>query len=183
MNTKSLSRKTILAAFGALSDALAREGAVGEVCVFGGTAMLLAFNARLTTKDVDALFQPAALVRELARRIAEDQELSDGWLNDAVKGFVSVRHETTVSNLPQFEHLRLTMPVPEYLLAMKCMAARVGGTHDEPSDLADIVFLIHHLNLNSSEAVLELVGQYYPANRISVKTQYLIEGLFEEGKV
>jgi len=39
----------------------------------------------------------------------------------------SSRHETTAGNLPQFPHLRLTMPVPEYLLAMKCMAARIGG--------------------------------------------------------
>jgi hypothetical protein len=77
----------------------------------------------------------------------------------------------------------LTMPVPEYLLAMKCMAARIGGTADEPSDVADIIFLIRHLKLKSAKEVLDLVGQYYPASRIPVKTQYLIEGLFEEGKI
>ena len=75
------------------------------------------------------------------------------------------------------------MPVPEYLLAMKCMAARIGGTTDEPSDIADIVFLIRHLSLKTAKAVLDLVGQYYPASRIPVKTQYLIEGLFDEGRV
>jgi hypothetical protein len=75
------------------------------------------------------------------------------------------------------------MPVPEYLLAMKCMAARLGGTAGEPSDVSDIVFLIRHLELKSAKAVLDLVGQYYPANQIPVKTQYLVEGLFEEGKV
>lgn len=32
-------------------------------------------------------------------------------------------------------------------------------------------------------AVLDLVGDYYPANRIPVKTQYLVEGLFDEGKI
>jgi len=31
--------------------------------------------------------------------------------------------------------------------------------------------------------VLDLVAQYYPTNRIAVKTQYLVEGLFEEGKI
>jgi hypothetical protein len=54
------------------------------------------------------------------------------------------------------------MPVPEYLLAMKCMAARVGGTSDEPSDVVDIVFLIRHLKLKSASEVLNIVGQYYP---------------------
>lgn len=75
------------------------------------------------------------------------------------------------------------MPVPEYLLAMKCMAARIGGTTEEPSDVADITFLIRHLNLKSAKEVLDLVGQYYPANRIPLKTQYLVEGLYEEGKI
>src|SRR5689334_2365462 len=144
--------------------------------------MVLAFTARLSTKDVDALFQPAPLIRDLARRIGEDQGLPSDWLNDGVKGYVSSRHETTAGNLPQFPHLRLTMPVPEYLLAMKCMAARLGGPN-EPSDVNDIIFLIRYLKLDSAPRVLDVVGQYYPANRIPVKTQYLMEGLFEEGKI
>jgi hypothetical protein len=179
----TLTRETILRGLQTLSDELGKQGVTGEVCLFGGTVMVLAFTARLTTKDVDALFQPAQTIRELARRIAADQHLPVDWLNDGVKGFISARHETTTGNLPQFPHLRLTMPVPEYLLAMKCMAARIGGTADEPSDVADIVFLIRHLKLKSAGEVLDLVGQYYPANRIPVKTQYLVEGLFEEGKI
>jgi hypothetical protein len=178
-----LTREQIIAALRALSDGLSQQGVTGEVCLFGGTVMVLAFTARLSTKDVDALFQPAQTIREIARQIAAEQSLPADWLNDGVKAFVSERHETTAGNLPQFPHLRLTMPVPEYLLAMKCMAARIGGTADEPTDVADIVFLIRQLKMKSAADVLDLVGQYYPANRIPVKTQYLVEGLFEEGKV
>lgn len=145
--------------------------------------MVLAFAARPTTKYVDALFYPPQIIRDLARRIATEQNLPANWLNDSVKGFVSARHETTVGNLPQFPYLRLTMPVPEYLLAMKCMASRLGGTNDTPSDVVDIVFLIRHLKLKSAGTVLNLVSQYYPSNRVPVKTQYLVEGLFEEGKI
>lgn len=179
----ALTREAILRALGSLSDELGRQNVTGEVCLFGGTVMVLAFTARLATKDVDALFQPTPLIRDIAKRIGEEQSLPTDWLNDGVKGFVSARHETTAGNLPQFPHLRLTMPVPEYLLAMKCMAARLGGTTGEASDVPDIVFLIRHLRLQSASAVLDIVGQYYPANRIPVKTQYLVEGLFEEGKV
>jgi hypothetical protein len=178
-----LTREAILAALGSLSDKLGKQSLIGEVCLFGGTVMVLAFTARLSTKDVDALFQPAQTIREIARGIADEQHLPSDWLNDGVKGFVSGRHETTAGNLPQFQHLRLTMPVPEYLLAMKCMAARMGGTSGEQSDVGDIIFLVRHLQLKSAKVVLDLVGQYYPASRILVKTQYLIEGLFEEGKI
>ena len=58
-----------------------------------------------------------------------------------------------------------------------------GGTANELSDVDDIIFLIRHLQIQSAAAVLELVLRYYPANQMPVKTQYLIEGLFEEGKI
>jgi hypothetical protein len=182
-DNSSLSREVILRAPTRLSEELGHRDATGEVCLFGGTVMVLAYAARLTTKDVDALFQPAPLIRELAQFVAEKEDLPVGWLNDGVNGFLSSRHETSTGDLPQFPHLRLTMPVPEYLLAMKCMAARLGGVTGEASDLQDIKFLVRHLRLTSAVAVLEIVSQYYPANFIPVKTQYLIEGLFEEGAV
>jgi hypothetical protein len=179
----ALTREAILRALTSLAEELGQREITGELCLFGGTVMVLAFNARISTKDVDALFQPAQTIRDAARQIGKEQQLPADWLNDGVKGYVSTRHETTSGNLPQFPHLRLTMPVPEYLLAMKCMASRLGGIAGEASDIADIVFLIRHLDLGSAQDVLNLVGQYYPANRIPVKTQYLVEGLFEEGKV
>lgn len=178
-----LTREKILTALEALSKQLGERGITGEICLFGGTVMVLAFTARLATKDVDAIFQPTQTIRNLAKSVAEQLHLPANWLNDGVKGYVSARHETTTGNLPQFTHLRLTMPVPEYLLAMKCMAARIGGIRDEPSDVSDIIFLIRHLKLESATEVLDLVGRYYSANRIPVKTQYLVEGLFEEGRI
>jgi hypothetical protein len=181
--TSALTRESILDAISALSNDLGKHGVVGEICLFGGTVMVLAFNSRISTKDVDAIFQPTQLIREMARRVGEDRGLPSDWLNDGVKGFVSARHEATAGNLPQFPNLRLTMPVPEYLLAMKCMAARLGGTAGEGSDTPDILFLIRHLGLSSAGEVLDIVGQYYPAKQISVKTQYLVESLFEEGEV
>ena len=178
-----MTREQILAALRALSEELRKQDVTGEICLFGGTVMVLAFNARVATKDVDALFRPTQTIREVARLVAEDLHLPESWLNDGVKGYISTRHETMAGSLPQFPHLRLTMPVPEYLLAMKCMAARIGAGANEPSDVADITFLIRHLKLRSAQEVLDLVAQYYPASRIPVKTQYLVEGLFEEGKI
>jgi hypothetical protein len=98
----ALTREAIMAALQALSDELGKRGVSGEICLFGGTAMVLAFSARVATRDVDAIFQPTRLVREIAREIAEDQGLPATWLNDGVKGFVSTQHEVTAGNLPQF---------------------------------------------------------------------------------
>src|SRR5437773_659281 len=183
-NTQSgLSRETILKAFGQMSEELGRRGASGELCLFGGTVMVLAFTARLSTKDVDAIFQPTQIIREIARQIGEANGLPPNWLNDAAKGFVSSRHETIQGGLPQFPHLRITMPTPEYLLAMKCMASRIGSVEGETYDEGDIVFLIRHLKLESARAAMDIVAEYYPKDQISVKAQYLVEGLFAEGKI
>ena len=62
------------------------------------------------------------------------------------------------------------------------MAARLGSTTGEASDVPDILFLIRHLRLQSAQAVLDIVGQYYPANRIPVKTQYLVRRIVRGGE-
>jgi hypothetical protein len=173
----------ILKAFQALSDELGRSGSTGELCLLGGTVMVLAFAARPSTKDVDAIFHPTQVVRAAARVVGEASHFPEHWLNDAAKGFVSARHETTQAGLPQFPHLRLTMPTPEYLLAMKCMAARIGAVEGEADDVSDIVFLIRHLKLKTAAEAMEIVTAYYPKDKIPVKAQYLVEGLFAEGKV
>jgi len=178
-----LERAAIIKAFQEMSDELGRRGTTGELCLFGGAVMVLAFAARVSTKDVDALFQPTHTMREIVRHVGETSDFPENWLNDAAKSFVSARHETIMGNLPQFPHLRLTMPTPEYLLAMKCMASRVGMVESEADDVGDIIFLIRHLRLKDAQVVLELVADYYPANHVPVKAQYLVESLFAEGKI
>ena len=178
-----LSGETILQAFQEMSDELKRRGAAGELCLFGGTVMVLAFAARPSTKDVDAIFHPTRIIREVARLVGAANGFSANWLNDAAKAFVSSRHETIQGSLPQFSNLRLTMPTPEYLLAMKCMASRIGAVEGDTDDVSDIVFLIRHLSLGSAKDVMDIVAAYYPKDKIPVKAQYLVEGLFAEGKV
>lgn len=145
--------------------------------------MVLAFNARLATKDVDALFQPSNLVREIAARVADEHSLPANWLNDGVKGFLSANQDVVEGSLPQFGNLRLTMPTPEYLLAMKCMSSRIGASAGDADDTADIAFLIRHLKLSTADAVLAIILEYYPPNRVPVKARFLVETLFEEGRV
>ncbi|HUS33948.1 MAG TPA: hypothetical protein VM680_01225 [Verrucomicrobiae bacterium] len=180
-NNSGLSAEEIIGALSALSDELGRAGTKGEICLFGGAVMVLAFKARISTKDVDALFQPAQLIREAAARVGRERGLVLDWLNDGVKGFIASSPPLTAHGLPQFANLHVTMPTAEYLLAMKCMAGRtaVEGADDVP----DIIFLSRQLGLKSSRDVLDIVARYYGRSGVPVKTQYLVEGLFDEGKV
>ena len=178
--TPELDRDRVLAALARVSDRLAEAGIKGEVCLLGGTAMVLAFRARASTKDVDAIFQPARIVREAARQVAEEMNLPEHWLNDGAKGFVSARHDVVSGDLPQFEHLRLTAPTAEYMLAMKCLAARLAGGAGEKGDEEDIRFLVRRLGLGSAAQALDIVTRYYPADRIPARTQYVLDDIFAD---
>jgi len=140
--------------------------------------MVLAFNARLSTGDVDAVFQPPEVFRRLAREIAEEMHLAEDWLNDGVKGYVSNAPEYTGDGLPQMSNLRVIRPTAEYLLAMKCIAARLPS-YATKGDRHDIVFLMNHLGLKDAEAVFKVVEKFYSSEHILPKTQFLIEELVE----
>ena len=174
-----LSKEKILSAFARLNDHLADNQIIGELCLFGGTAMLPGFNARPSTRDVDAIFQPAAMIREFAKRVAEEQELPLHWLNDVVKGFQSEHPEITSESLPQYSHLRIYRPTAEYLLAMKCLAARATGP-ETLGDKADILTLIRRLKFQTVEEVTANLIRFFPPNRIPAKAQFMIhEASFE----
>jgi hypothetical protein len=175
---QSLDRTAIVNALALLNEKLEVEGVTGEICLFGGTAMVLAFNARLSTKDVDAIFQPPEIFRRLASRVASEMNLPADWLNDGVKGFVSSKPAYTTDDLKQHSNLRITRPTAEYLLAMKCMAARSPG-YDTRGDRDDIVFLISRLGLQRAEEVLGVVETFYGPGDIQPKTHFMILEIME----
>lgn len=176
----ALDRETIIGALQRLAELLRERGIQGEICLFGGTAMVLAFNARGRTKDVDAIFTPSQIIRELAGVVQEELQLPDGWLNDGVKGFLAPGLEPVEYDLPQFDHLRVTAPPPEYLLAMKCMAARIASGADTGGDVDDVRFLVRHLNLAGAGEAMAIVAAYYPQGQVPPRTQYLLEDIFTE---
>jgi len=68
-----------------LNDELQLLGVKGEICLYGGAVMCLVYDARPSTKDIDAVFKPAQQMREAIKRVADAFELREDWLNDAVR--------------------------------------------------------------------------------------------------
>ncbi len=96
-----------------------------QLTLVGGAVMVLRFNARPSTRDIDAvILQPreARLVRELARRVADEFEWTEDWLNDGAKGYlVGVSDGPIIFQAPGIE---ARAPSIEQLLAMKLSAWR-----------------------------------------------------------
>jgi hypothetical protein len=133
--------------------------------------MCLVYDARPNTKDVDAVFKPTQQIHAAAKRVAETNHLKDDWLNDAVKGYVVPHSQKMLFNL---SHLKVYIPEPDYLLAMKTLAARVDAT-----DKQDIQFLINTMRIQTAEEILSILEHYYPRQQIKPATKYFIEELFE----
>jgi len=134
--------------------------------------MCLVYKARPATKDIDAIFEPVKYIRLAIRKITERHNLPVDWLNFAVKMFVVEHEKEMFLDLP---NLKIFVPAPEYLLAMKVLAARA-----ESFDVDDIKFLVKRLELRTVEDVLRLVENYYPNKNIKSETRFLLEEILEE---
>ena len=111
-------------------------------------------------------------VLEEAARIAARSDLKPDWLNDAVKGYMSERGE--FQPWLELDHLKVLVAQPEYLLAMKCLAFRIGAEfHDED----DVRFLLRLLDIRGYEKALEVIARYYPLERFPQKTLYALQEL------
>jgi Nucleotidyltransferase of unknown function (DUF6036) len=154
--------------FELLNEELRHSKTRGELYLVGGAVMCLAYNARESTADVDAVFRPTAQVREAANRVAAKSGFPADWLNAGVKGYLDV-----VPFL-DLDHLKVMVAQPKYLLAMKCLAIRIGA---EFHDLDDVRFLLRLLDIHSYDQIVTVITKYYPLERFPPKSLYALEEL------
>jgi hypothetical protein len=160
-------------------------GRIIEIAIYGGCAVMLTLAARPATRDVDAVFEKD---KDFVRKIAQDMALDFGWdsdwRNDGVKGYLSTAEsdpsvKRLIGTYPSEEQpgLRIFIPRPEYLFAMKCRAMRVGGVEGK-GDIDDIRRLARLIGIKTAEEALQLVLGFYPNNMIEPKTQFGLEEIF-----
>jgi uncharacterized nucleotidyltransferase DUF6036 len=140
----------------------------GQVFIVGGAAMALAYSTRRTTTDIDAVFEPKAVIYEAAVRVAEQQGLPDDWLNDAVKGFLPGPDEAP-RPVSDIQGIEVSTASPRYLLAMKLLAMRFG------EDDEDIEILLHECGINTPAEALALLQSMYPHLEPPLKTRLFLE--------
>jgi len=172
----ALAPEDIRRLFELLNEELRQLETRGELYLVGGAVMCLAYNARESTADVDALFKPAAEVRKAAARAAAKSGFPADWLNDGVKGYLSEKGD--FAPFLERDHLRIMVAQPGYLLAMKCLAMRLGAEfHDED----DVRFLLRLLDIRSYQHAVEVITKYYPLERFPQKTLHALEELLPQG--
>jgi hypothetical protein len=166
-----MDRSEIIDALTALAAELDRRGVSGEMYIVGGAAIALAFDERRATSDIDAVFEPKAVVYEAAESVASQRGLPSGWLNDAVKGFLegTDRGASPVLDLPG---LRCLTASPETLLALKVLAHRVGEDED------DLRLLARQIGIERAEEVLAVAERTY-GDRLDPAARFFVEEIFQ----
>lgn len=166
-----LDRAGIEEAFRRLGDRLARRGVVADLYVFGGAAMILAYDSRRATRDIDALFKPHGIVHDEAIAVADELGMPRWWLNEQASSYVAPGGDPSASQVFDHPGLRVFAASPEHLLAMKALAAR-------PRDAEDIQQLAKVLDLHSADEVLAAVHAVFPEQEPPERLRLVLDDIF-----
>lgn len=168
-----LSGAEIMAALHALARRLSRDGQRAEIYVHGGACMVLVFNTRLTTRDVDAVFEPESAVQTAAWEVAQEQGLPRYWLNQQASTYLSRLEDRRRQLLLDEPGLRVYTMSAEFLLAMKI---RAGRRLDDEADIRD---LAARLGITSTEDALALQASVFPDDQVvKPHARALLEDIF-----
>jgi hypothetical protein len=169
---RPFTRAKIVTALQALGEELAGRDVRGQIFIVGGAAIALAYSTRRVTKDVDAVYEPKAVIYKAAAKVAEDLDLPEDWLNDAAKAYMP-GEDSDARPLADIEGIEITTASPRYLLAMKLMAMRIG------EDDGDVELLLRECGITSAEDALQLLHSMYPTLQAPPKTRFFLEEQFQ----
>ena len=151
-----------------LGELLRDRRVTGEIAISEGATIVLGFDFRTATQDVDSLITDGhGQVIQAAQEVGKELHLPPNWLNEQATIYLSKNRDfslfKTYPSEGQFG-LRVLLAKPEYILAMKLLAFRVYA-----ADVDDIKHLALHLNRTSAEDLLSLLKHYYPNEQIAPK--------------
>ncbi|MFT3940327.1 hypothetical protein [Rhodopseudomonas sp.] len=164
---------TVVRAFESMGRYLRKREVVGEIAVYGGTAILLQFPWRKATEDVDATYpelETEGVIKDAAAYAAIECGLPDDWLNNAVGGFTpkDERDEFFLlhGDYPRGEKpgLRVMVAKPEYLCAMKLKALARESYQDK--DFNDLVELAVGAGVTSESELSDLFSNFFPGETL-----------------
>jgi hypothetical protein len=155
-----MDRDEIEGALRELAQELDERGVMARIYLVGGAAMVLAYQSRFSTDDVDGSGYPTDEVLTVAAEVAERRGLRPNWLDDSVKVYFPVATEPEWRPVIKVGSVEVVVADERTLLAMKMRASR--GRRDE----ADIGFLLGKCKITSVDDALALYEEYFPEDEL-----------------
>jgi hypothetical protein len=172
-----MSRDDMATYLAEVNDRLAKADEHGEIVMIGGAVVSLVHGARESTKDIDATFVPKELMREIIEDVATEYGLDNDWMNNAAESFMTP--EMNYEIFYEYSNLTLYNMDNESMLALKLVSARDELTSH---DMADSVYFMGELKIESVEQALDIVEKYIPNERLTPMVEYFTIEAFEKYK-
>ena len=156
-----------------------------KIAVYGGSALMLAGNFRFSTEDVDiaALDEPwPQWLADIVAQLAQRNQWSENWLNDAVGPFLSPLARPDDDLIPFGTFPRNTsetglcvfVPTARYMLALKLMALRMSDFPKGSSDMSDVAALLQVLKITEVEPAIQVLAEYFPRRAADADKQRFV---------
>lgn len=134
-----------------------------EIVIIGGAAVLLNYDFRQKSQDIDAIIQASSAMGEAINQIREEEGLPNDWINSDFRKTNSYstnlrlysKYYKTFSNIVEVRIIS-----GEYLIAMKLMAGR-----QYKHDLSDVIGIIAGEKEKGNNITLEKI-------KLAVKNLY-----------
>ena len=170
---RKLSKKDIVKYLKLINEELVKAEETAEIVLLGGCAMVLMYDARKSTKDIDAIFNNKSKMRECVKMIAKNNNLNDDWLNDAAKSFITPKMKTV--EVTKFSNLKIKVFDLESLLVLKLISARALT-----NDFSDSLILLENSSIKNIEELYELVEKYAPEDLLTPRVDYFIQEVWKK---
>jgi hypothetical protein len=163
----------VVSAFEVMGRYLRERGVLGEIAVYGGTAIMLQFDWRKATEDVDAVIRAGereGVVKDAVIYAALRLGLPDDWLNNYVGSFTPETEPEAFFSVygayPRGETpgLRVFLARPEYICAMKLKALRRDSVGER--DFDDAVALARVIGLSTADQLAHLFSSFFPEEKL-----------------
>lgn len=172
--SRYLDRATIEKALGSLATRLRRRNLTCRVYLFGGGAMVMAFDDRPATRDLDARYTSTSAVQEEIFAVADEMGMPRSWLNE--QGVVYLPRVDDPAPFAVFDHPNLTVTrvSDRHLLAMKAAASR--AIQDEE----DLDRLMDRLEITTVDEVVEVHDDVFPDEPLRPRALDVIERIVSQ---
>ena len=164
---------TVVSAFEVMGRYLLEREILGEIAVYGGTAIMLQFEWRKVTEDVDAVIRASereGAIKDAIIYAALRLDLPDDWLNNYVGSFTpETESEAFFSVYGTYPRgrtaaLRVFVAKPEYICAMKLKALQRDDVGDR--DFNDAVALAAAVGIRTATELADLFAAFFPEEKL-----------------
>lgn len=128
-----------------------------EFVLVGGASILINYNFRDVTNDIDACFLNSSDIKEAIYKVSEKYNLSPNWINDDFKTTRSYSNKLSEFSTfyKTFQNILSIRTIKdEYLIAMKLKSGRIYK-----NDLSDIVGIINSIRESGTDVTFEMIDK------------------------